>query len=163
MADLLVKLYELPEVAPLVKTLADQGVLIRRAMPYEKHLVTSWVRESFGEGWASECDVAFSKNPTACFLATQKGKILGFACRDSTCPNFFGPTGVAEGQRGRGISKALLLSCLHAMSAQGYAYAIIGHAGSADYYITTVGAVPIGGSSPGVYRDPLDKNGQGHF
>ena len=157
MPDMLVKLYDLPEVAPLVKRLADQAIVIRRAMAYEKHSVVDWVGNSFGDGWASECEVAFSNHPVSCYIATEAGAIIGFACHDSTCRNFFGPTGVAEKRRGSGIGKALFLSCLHAMAAQGYAYAVIGGVGPTAFYATAVGAVPIEGSSPGVYRDQLGK------
>jgi hypothetical protein len=42
------------------------------------------------------------------------------------------------------------------MRQQGYGYAIIGGVGPADYYSKAVGAVPIDGSEPGVYRGLLD-------
>ena len=155
MPDMLVKLYDLPSVEPLVTTFEGQGIVIRTAMAYEKEQVVSWVRDSFGEGWASECDVAFSHQPVSCFLATEAGEILGFACYESTCKDYFGPTGVAEAKRGLGIGKALFLSCLHAMAAIGYAYAIIGSVGPAEFYAKTAGATVIEGSSPGIYRDPL--------
>jgi len=155
MSDMLVKLYELPEVAHLVKHLADQAIVIRRAMAYEKHSVVDWVRNSFSDGWASECDIAFGNHPLSCFIATEAGAIIGFACYDSTCRNFFGPTGVAEKSRSSGIGKVLLLSCLHAMAGQGYAYAIIGGVGPTAFYVNAVGAMPIEGSSPGIYRDQL--------
>ncbi|NDD92111.1 N-acetyltransferase [bacterium] len=155
MSDLLVKLYGLPEVAPLEKDLADQGVVIRRAMAYEKNSVISWVRESFSG--ASECDVAFSNRPISCFLATEGGRIVGFACYESTCLGFFGPTGVDPKKRGRGMGRALLLSSLHAMAEKGYGYAIIGHAANVQYYVDAVGAIPIEGSDPGIYRDFLRK------
>jgi hypothetical protein len=157
MPDMLVKLYDLPEVAPLVKVLADQNIVIRRAMPYEKHIVVDWVRESFNDIWASECDVSFANHPVSCFIATEKGDIIGFACYESTCRNFFGPTGVVEEKRGSGIGKALLLSCLHAMEALGYAYAIIGGVGPAKFYTDTAGATTIEGSTPGIYHDRLRK------
>jgi len=157
MDDMLVRLYDLPDVTPLVTGLADRGIIIRRAMPYEKHLVVDWVRNSFDDGWASECEVAFSNHPVSCYIATQAGDVIGFACHDSTCKNFFGPTGVAVAKRGAGIGKALLLSCLHAMAGHGYAYAIIGGVGPAAFYASAVGAVPIEGSSPGIYRDLLNK------
>lgn len=155
MPDMLVKLYDLPEVDPLVKKLADAGIIIRPAMPYEKHQVVDWVRDAFGDAWASESDVAFSNQPVSCYIATETGRIVGFACYDSSCKNFFGPTGVAEAKRNRGIGKALLISCLHAMAAHGYAYAIIGATGTTEFYAKTVGATAIEGSSPGIYRDRL--------
>jgi len=126
-------------------------------MAYEKHDVVDWVKNTFGAGWASECDVAFSNHPISCFIATEAGKIIGFACYDSTCKNFFGPTGVTGIKRGIGIGKALFLACMHAMAANGYAYAIIGGVGPADFYAKTAGAVIIKDSSPGIYRDQLTK------
>lgn len=155
MADMLVKLYDLPEVASLIKRLNDQGIVIRPAMAYEKHLVLEWVRSSFGQGWASECDVAFSNHPVSCLLATEQGRIVGFGCYHCTCKDFFGPTGVDETKRGLGIGKALFLACLHALAADGYAYAIIGAPGPVDFYAKVAGATVIEGSSPGIYRDGL--------
>jgi GNAT superfamily N-acetyltransferase len=155
MPDLLVRLYALPEVTSLVNGLAARSIRVRRAMPYEKYAVVKWVETMFSQGWAGECDVAFSNHPVSCFIATEAGKIVGFACHDCTCRDFFGPTGVDENKRGIGIGKALLLSCLHAMAAQGYAYAVIGGAGPTDFFVHAVGAMPIDGSTPGIYRDQL--------
>ena len=155
MPDLLVKLYELPDDRLLVAGLADAGIIIRRAMAYEKFQVVDWVRVHFGTGWAGECDVAFANTPISCFIATADGSVAGFACHDSTMKNFFGPIGVAEDFRHRGIGTALLLRCLHSMAAAGYAYGVIGGAGNVDFYARTVNAVEIPGSSPGVYRDKL--------
>jgi predicted N-acetyltransferase YhbS len=81
--------------------------------------------------------------------------MLGFACYDTTAKAFFGPTGVGEAARGKGVGTALLMLCLHDMLAQGYAYAIIGGAGPQDFYAKTCGAVAIDGSWPGVYRGLL--------
>src|SRR5690554_3639914 len=109
MPDMLVKLYQLPSAVPSVDKLASMGITVRRSIPPEKHRVVSWVRQQFGEGWASECDVAFSSKPVGCFIAVQEPEegateghqILGFACYDATNRNFFGPTGVIEHARGK--------------------------------------------------------------
>jgi len=157
MPDLLVRLYGLPEIGPQRAALAGKGVRIRRAMAYERHVVAGWVEGAFGEGWASECEAAFSNHPVSCFIAEREGRVLGFACYDATCKDFFGPTGVAEEERGRGIGAALLLECLHAMAAQGYAYGIIGGAGSVAFYEKSVGAIEIPGSTPGIYPPKLTR------
>ncbi len=157
MPDLLVKLYDLPDPAPRLEGLRQRGVHIRRAMAYEKHLVAAWVRARFGEGWASECEVAFARTPMACHVATSGGHILGFACHDATALGLFGPTGVEEAERGRGIGAALLLASLADMAARGYAYAVIGGAGSVEFYAKVAGAAEIAGSVPGLYRDRLNK------
>jgi GNAT superfamily N-acetyltransferase len=155
MPDMLVKLYDLPEVERDIKRLGDEGIVIRRAMPSEKHMVVHWVGRVFGAGWASECDVAFANRPVSCFVAAEKGKIAGFCCYETTCKNFFGPMGVAESHRGRGLGRALTLSSLEAMARMGYAYAIIGGVGPAEFYAKVAGAREIEASSPGIYRDRL--------
>jgi hypothetical protein len=89
-------------------------------MAYEKDAVVGWVKTQFGPAWASECDVAFSNRPISCYIATQNGVIVGFACYDSTCRGFFGPIGLIEAMRGHGIGRVLLLSCLASMAGMGY-------------------------------------------
>lgn len=153
--DMLVKLYELPAPDEALHRLAAAGISVRRALAPEKHKVLEWVRSNFSEAWTSETDVAFSRQPVSCFIAVQDKRLLGFACHDAACRNFFGPTGVDPDARGKGIGAALLLACLDAMRQQGYGYAIIGGVGPADFYAKTVGAVPIAGSRPGVYRGLL--------
>jgi GNAT superfamily N-acetyltransferase len=155
MTDLLVRLYDLPGAASETNRPTDPGIVIRRAMAYEKQAVVQWVTHRFGTGWADECDVAFTRVPVSCFIASKAGHIAGFACHDVTCLNFFGPVGVDEKYRSAGIGKALLLSCLHAMAAKGYAYAVIGGAGPTEFFVKTAGAQPIAGSTPGIYRDRL--------
>jgi hypothetical protein len=153
--DMLVKLYDLPPSAAALARLRDQGIAIRRALAPEKHRVVAWVRQTFSEGWSSEAEVAFARQPVACFIAVKEGHIMGFACHDATCRNFFGPTGVAPEARKGGVGTGLLFACLEAMREQGFGYAIIGGVGPAEYYAKTVGAMPIEGSEPGVYRGLL--------
>jgi GNAT superfamily N-acetyltransferase len=153
--DMLVKLYDLPTSHEALSRLAATGVSVRRALPPEKHKVLDWVRRTFSEAWASEADVAFGHQPVSCFLAIQGRNLLGFACHDVTCPNFFGPTGVDVSARGHGVGTGLLLACLEDMRHQGFGYAIIGGVGPADFYTKTVGAIPIEGSEPGIYRGLL--------
>jgi len=153
--DMLVKLYALPDPREAYQRLSQAEIVTRRAMAPEKQAVVAWVREHFSAHWASEVDVAFSRQPISCFIAVRQKRILGFACHDATCPNFFGPTGVDPKERKHGIGKALLFNCLEAMKSQGYGYAIIGGVGPADFYTRAVGAIPIEGSEPGVYRGLL--------
>ena len=153
--DMLVRLYDLPDSEPVRRALSDQGVTIRRAMAWEKRAVLVWVREHFGEGWVSECDLAFGSHPITCMIATQDREVVGFGCYDATCRNFFGPTGVEERLRGRGIGSGILLGCLEAMRAVGYAYGIIGGVGPKEFYTRVAGALEIPNSTPGIYCDLL--------
>ncbi len=150
MADMLVKLYELPPLPPVLVAAAFGGYRIRRALQDDRTATLAWVGSLF-PSWCAEVDVAFSHAPVTCYLALRGQAIVGFACYDATCPNFFGPTGVAQADRGHGIGRALLLSALHAQKAQGYGYAIIGGVGPRAYYKKAVNAVLIRGSTPGIY------------
>lgn len=47
------------------------------------------------------------------------------------------------------------------MRAAGYAYAIIGGVGPADFYARAVGAVEIPDSTPGIYADMLSPDETG--
>ena len=155
MHDMLARLYDLPDPSSRVAALHDVGIEVHRALAPERHLVVSWVRQHFGEGWASECEVSFGRLPISCFRAQRGQEVLGFACYDATAKAFFGPTGVLARERRQGIGTVLLLVTLQAMAADGYAYAIIGGVGPAEFYAKAVGAVPIAGSTPGIYADML--------
>jgi len=171
MADLLVRLYDLPPLAAAADALAARGIHMRRAMAGERSLVTAFALAHGSEAWAAECDAAFARSPVACFIATEaaagnaaspaagyaraREPLLGFACYEATCRNFFGPELVHPDRRQQGIGRGLLLAALHAMRAEGYAYAIIGWASSVDFYRKAVGATVIEGSEPGIYPTPL--------
>ena len=152
MPDMLVNLLTLPDEAPGLARLKDEGVEIFRPLAPDATAVVNWVRQTAGQSATDECRVCFSRQPVSCFVAAQDNRLLGYACYDAIAPNFFGPTAVLESRRGLGIGRALLLRCLWAQRSQGYAYAIIGGVGPAEFYEKCVGATLIPGSQPGLYR-----------
>ena len=155
MIDMLVRLYDLPDNAALYHGVAEKGVTLRRARAFEKHTVATFAKANFSEKWVSEIEVALSRQPVACYIATRDKEILGFACFDTTQRGFFGPTGVLESARGLGLGKALLMKALEALREIGYAYAIIGGVGPKEFYAKNCGAIEIPGSDPGTYADLL--------
>jgi GNAT superfamily N-acetyltransferase len=155
MTDMLVKLYNLKDARPFLSDLVPPEIEIRKPMGSEKTRSVQWVRENFGEAWASEMDMAFSRSPVSCYIAQQDQKIVGFACYDAAALGYFGPTGVADAFRGKGIGKALLMVCLLEMKIKGYGYAIIGWAGPQEFYEKAVGAMVIPDSTPGIWKDWL--------
>jgi ribosomal protein S18 acetylase RimI-like enzyme len=155
MIDMLVRLYDLPDSSQLYQDIAAKGVTLRRARAFEKHTVAEFAQANFSPKWGSEVEVAMSRQPIACFIATRDKEILGFACYDTTQRGFFGPTGVSEKARGLGLGKALLMRSLEALREIGYAYAIIGGVGPKEFYAKNCGAIEIPGSDPGTYSDLL--------
>jgi len=153
---MLVKLYTLPDLKPELDAMVALGITIRRPLPPERTTVTDWVFKTFHNRlWMDEAAVTFSAKPVSCFIALRGRELLGFACYEATARNFFGPTGVTEAARGKGIGKALLLAALHAMCELGYAYAIIGGVGPAEFYEKTIGATIIEGSTTSIFGDLL--------
>jgi GNAT superfamily N-acetyltransferase len=120
-------------------------------------MLAEWVAKRFGERWASECEISFSRQPVACFVAASDYEILGFATYDATARAFFGPTGVMQEARHKGIGRALLTVTLHDMASQGYAYGIIGGTTSYEFYRKEVGAIEIPDSTPGFYHGMLKR------
>ena len=153
MADLLVKLYELPASAQALEKLREDGIEVRRALGPEKQAIVEWAEKKFSRSWASECDVALSAQPVTCFIAVREKQVIGFACYDATLKGFFGPIGVDESVKKKGLGKALLIRTLEAMRDAGYGYAAIGWAGPVEFFSKTVGATIIEGSEPGVYKN----------
>lgn len=170
MPDLLVRLYALPPEPPPPAAAAGRVVEVRVAHPTERDLVAAWVGRVFGPRWAREASACFDRRPVTCQLAVelpaaprpQSGydvpaeRLVGFACHDVVALGMFGPTGVVESDRGRGIGAALLRASLRAMREQGYAYAVIARVGPEDFYRRAAGATVIEGSEPGVYRGKLE-------
>ncbi|MCU0806345.1 MAG: GNAT family N-acetyltransferase [Burkholderiales bacterium] len=155
MADMLVRLFDLRDDWSHVAAPAAQGIVVRKPIGPEHDQVIAWVRAAFGAPWASEVGVALANRPVSCFVAILDDALVGFACYDATALGFFGPSGVAEAFRRRGIGAALLRSCLLDMKLKGYGYAIIGGVGPGEFYRKIVGATEIPDSTPGVYRGVL--------
>jgi GNAT superfamily N-acetyltransferase len=153
MPDMLIKLYDLTDDWNFMAEQKERGIIIRKPIGPEKHLVVDWVSEHFSPGWAAETDVATANTPRSCFVAVEASKIVGFACYDATALGYFGPIGVEESKRGEGTGQALLQACLLDMKLKGYGYAIVGDVNDPEFYQKTVGAFEIPASSPGIYRN----------
>lgn len=168
MPDMLVKLYNLPNDWAFLAQQQQAGVTIRKPLGSEKHLVIDWVRATFSDAWASEADQAMSNRPLTCFLATSQDqsqeksekpqqKLIGFSCYDTAALGFFGPIGVEQRLRGRGVGAALLKACLLDMKLKGYGYAIIGWTNALGFYEKGCGATAIPDSSPSIWKGVLSR------
>ena len=160
MPDLLVPLYKLPAVDDALARLRTEGIVVRRAFPFDLSRTRRFISTTFSEGWADETEAGFARQPITCWIAIHEKKVIGFACVDATMRGFFGPTGVEPSYRGRGIGAALLLAALHGLKDLGYGYGIIAGAGPVAFYEKCCGATVIEGSEPGIYVDMLGPDGE---
>ncbi|MDR0272489.1 MAG: GNAT family N-acetyltransferase [Clostridiales bacterium] len=158
MPDMLVKLYDMDFN---FADLSAHGITIKKAHISDKKSILDFVKTNFQEAWANECEYGLFNNPITCYVAVCDKKIVGFACYDTSAKGFFGPTGVSEEFRGKGIGRELLLRALFSMKESGYAYAIIGW--SADeaiaFYQKYANAVVIEDSPPNksIYKNLISQ------
>ncbi|HJZ79468.1 MAG TPA: GNAT family N-acetyltransferase, partial [Pyrinomonadaceae bacterium] len=108
MPDLLVNLLKLPARVPF----SNQAINIRRAQPFEISPVREFIAQEFSVAWADEISVGFANRPVTIFIATRASRVTGFAGYECTRKAYFGPTGVAQNERGQGIGKTLLIESL---------------------------------------------------
>jgi GNAT superfamily N-acetyltransferase len=155
MPDLLVNLLKLPPLERALAQVSDANVNIRRAQPFEITPVREFIESNFSIAWADEICVGFANKPVTVYIATRDSRVVGFAGYECTRKAFFGPTGVAESERGRGIGRGLLIAALWGLRELGYVYGIIGAAGPVEFYREAVGAIEIPDSAPGSYTDLL--------
>lgn len=141
--DMIVSLYNLPEIK------VNGNIKIKRAFVGDKDIILDFVGKYFRKNWVYEVEHSLMEEVSKCFVATEDGKIIGFACYDSSAKGFFGPIGVEPTRRGENIGQALLVRTLSSMKEYGYGYAIIGWVSEAEmFYRQTVGAEFIKGGSP---------------
>ncbi len=155
MTDMLVKLYDLPDHTSSIEKVNAMDVIIRRPLNAERDLILNWIEKNFSKGWRDEVNAAFTTPPVHCFVATQQKDIVGFACYNVTAKGYFGPTGVIENMRGKGIGRVLMMHCFRALINDGYAYVIIGGIGPQEYYKKYANATVIENSTPGIYKGQI--------
>lgn len=96
MADMLVKLYDVQEKRELYEN-SRKGYLYKRALGLDASLVYRFIEENeFSARWVDECRVAFSFQPSTCYIAVKESRIIGFCCYDAAFRDFLGPLGVKK-------------------------------------------------------------------
>ncbi len=106
--------------------------------------VLSFVEREFGRIWRFEAAKAFEREVPPAFIAEEGGEIVGFAVHDvnNRGLGFFGPTGVAQSMRGKGVGCRLLLASLADLRRLGYARAVIPWTDALEFYRKCCGAKP---------------------
>ena len=158
MADMLVKLYNIPHSHDIEENLFKSGIRIKKALAPDRSKIIAFARTCAKDDYSDEVRAAFANNPVTCYIATREKELIGFACYEATARNFFGPMAVLESERRKGIGKALLLKSLESMQELGYAYAIIGWPAKSavDFYKKCVNAILVDEKSSGVYKRMIE-------
>lgn len=160
--DMLVKLYAIANKPN--ENLVHEGIAIKKAYIGDKSMILEFVKLNFPDEavWIHECEYALFNNPITCYIAVKQKKVIGFACYDATTKGFFGPMGVREDFRGKGVGQELLLRALNSMRESGYAYAVIGWVAqdAIEFYKKTVNAIEIEDSPPdkSIYKNSISQS-----
>jgi mycothiol synthase len=94
--------------------------------PFRPQLILpllAWMRQEFAGDWQRFAREAMTRitlgefRPDNLWIAHEDGKVLGYCQHDNA--GRFGPFGVSESERGRGIGAVLLFKCLEAMRSKG--------------------------------------------
>ena len=86
------------------------------ALPDDKKELYSFISNEFSKSWAEESIAGCrADNPAFCsIIKDNSGKIAGFAAVNASNPNWFGPMGIKQSLRGKGLGKLLVIhSLLH--------------------------------------------------
>ena len=158
MADMLVKLYNIPCSHDIEENLSKSGIRCKKALAPNRSKIIAFVKTCAKDDYSDEVRAAFSNNPATCYIATREKELIGFACYEVTARNFFGPMAVLESERKKGVGRALLLKALESMRELGYAYAIIGWPtkSAVSFYKKCVDAIMIDENSSGVYKRMIE-------
>jgi mycothiol synthase len=108
--------------------------------------ILTFIEKEFGRIWRFEAARAIENDPPTIFFTTIRaktgGEITGFAAHDANNRGlgFFGPTGVARAQRGRGLGTLLLRASLADLRRLGHDRAVIPWTDAIDFYRKACGA-----------------------
>jgi GNAT superfamily N-acetyltransferase len=138
--DMIVPLLALPDLAPVMARVAEQGLVVGRATMGGLTPLRALIASHFTQVWADAVLANLTHAPATVFTASAGDAIVGYGAHSGNRPGIVGPLGVHPEHRGRGVGAALLFQCLLDLQAAGYVYAIIGQVGPAAFYDKTCGA-----------------------
>ena len=108
-----------------------------QAASSEREKVLGFIEKTFGPIWRFE-----ASRGAKIFSVSDGNDIVGFSTHEANNRGlgFFGPTGVAESHRGRGLGRELLLASLADLRRLGYDRAVIPWTDAIEFYRKTCGA-----------------------
>jgi GNAT superfamily N-acetyltransferase len=116
---------------------------VARATHAMRERVLGFIEREFGRIWRFEVTAAFERESPPLFVTEEEGILTGFAAHEvnNRGLGFFGPTGVAAWQRGRGLGTRLLHASLFDLRQLGFTRAVIPWTDAVDFYAKACGAV----------------------
>jgi len=130
------------DTSALESRLAQEAIILRRAVPADLPRVTGAIAASFSADWAEEVARSIERRAPGTWLAVRAsdGELAAFACAGLWARNAFGPMGTRDGFLGRGLGTVLVRRCLADLRAAGARTAVISWVGPERFYRRVAGA-----------------------
>ena len=107
-------------MAMLASPTVAADVEVRLVVSDDERKLKEFVFVNFSESWWKEIEAIFNSESSAfSVIACCNGEVVGFASVGATNSSWFGPMGVGEQFRGRGIGKILLLKSINEATFRG--------------------------------------------
>ena len=108
------------------ESLTRAGITFKTGWQIATTDLLSWVERKFSPFWSNEVEFALKRDSPSVFVASNEtGELLGFATINGLAPGRFGPAGVSDSQRGKGIGTVLLYDAFQALKDQGFPKAVV--------------------------------------
>jgi len=103
-----------------MEKLRREGYTVEQAEPSALPKIQEWIRRKFGITWSIEAGLTKDRLDAGLLYVTNSDdEIIGFSVYGATAPYRFGPIGIDEKHRGKGIGKVLLYQTLQEMRKTG--------------------------------------------
>jgi len=106
-------------------TLAEKGYVLSIPDQEQRGDIFEWVHSNFGPLYSHEASEAFRHDIPSLWLAYKGNEIVGFSAHGTSELDWFGPIGVIESERRKGIGSVLLYKGLMSMKEEGRRIALI--------------------------------------
>jgi len=105
--------------------MAEQGYAFTIPDQEQREGVIDWIHSNFGPLYSHEASEAFRHDIPSLWLAYKGDEIVGFSSYGTSELNWFGPIGVIESERRKGVGSVLLYKALMGMKEEGRRIALI--------------------------------------
>jgi len=127
----------------LEKMLIDERIVFRKPSFAEKSKVQEWIEGRFGKFWTYEVGEAFRAPTPKVWVAEKGDEILGFSAYSALERYWFGPIGVSDQIKHKGLGTVLLFKTLDSMREEGCSTACIPWTGHLFFYTQVPGIMGV--------------------
>jgi len=112
----------------------QEGYVFRKPGKNAREGAVNWVCKYFSPGWGYETNEGFRFDKPKIWLAEKDAETVGFSVYGALEPHWFGPIGVLDAHRKKGLGTVLLFKTLFSMREEGQRLVVIPWTGHLFFY-----------------------------